>query len=64
MTVLEIYLEILTNFFEILYPPLSGKEFLINKYFVANKLNTKSEKIWTNSIEITLFKGSLQDMFF
>ena len=24
MTVLEIYLEILTNFFEILYPPLEG----------------------------------------
>ena len=29
MTVLEIYLEILTNFFEILYPPLMTKEAIV-----------------------------------
>ena len=58
MTVLEIYLEILTNFFEILYPPLRSK-----KLYLEHDLNLEHgtitvwnlAQIWSISKEYKSF---------
>ena len=59
MAVLEIYLEVLTNFFEILYPPLSSivKQMLLNvvnfTYNVFSKIVIEKISYFCNSIQIS-----------
>ena len=60
MAVLEIYLEILTNFFEILYPPLHFMS--VSKRFIYNlKLNNKSseESVTFLDIKVNLTNESV-----
>ena len=52
MTVLEIYLEILTNFFEILYPPLQAACEMNKEQFL--RYFKKKENTSENNEDITI----------
>ena len=68
MTVLAIYLEILTNFFEILYPPLTPVKNFKNTYFeeylcmAASKLTLRSHLKPSQLSNITKIAVAFQPM--